>query len=67
MGCNDTFYFLNHKLIMTLSEERRRDELIRIIEGSVEQLSLPLLEAVYYDLISKGDIDIWLLLNCLAF
>ncbi len=58
MGCNDTLYFLNHKLIMTLSEERRRDELIRIIEGSVEQLSLPQLEAVYYDLISKGYIDI---------
>lgn len=58
MGCNDTLYFLNHKLIMTPSEERRRDELIRIIEGSVEQLSLPQLEAVYYDLISKGYIDI---------
>lgn len=34
-------------------EESRRDELIRIIEHSVEQLSLGELEALYYDLVSK--------------
>lgn len=31
----------------------RRDELVRIIEHSVERLSLGELEALYYDLVSK--------------
>ncbi|MBM6992859.1 MAG: hypothetical protein I3J02_06315 [Prevotella sp.] len=34
-------------------EETRRDELIRTIEHSIEQLSLPELEALYYDLVAK--------------
>lgn len=33
--------------------ESRRDELIRIIEHSVERLTLSELEALYYDLVSK--------------
>lgn len=36
------------------SDERRRDDLIRTIEHSVESLSLQELEALYYDMISKG-------------
>ena len=36
------------------SGEYRRDELIRIIEHSVEHLTRSELEALYYDLISKG-------------
>ncbi|EFA45523.1 hypothetical protein HMPREF0645_0114 [Hallella bergensis DSM 17361] len=39
-------------------EESRRAELIRIIEHSVEQLSLSELEALYYDLISKDYIKL---------
>lgn len=34
--------------------DQRRDELIRTIEHSVERLSLAELEALYYDLVSKG-------------
>lgn len=41
-----------------LSDDRRRDELIRTIEHSVETLSLPELEALHYDMISKGYITI---------
>jgi len=33
--------------------DSRRDELIRIIEHSVEHLTLAELEALYYDLVSK--------------
>lgn len=40
------------------SDDRRRDDLIRIIEHSVEGLSLPELEALHYDMISKGYIAI---------
>lgn len=40
------------------NNERRRDELIRSIEHSVENLSLGELEALYYDMISKGYINI---------
>lgn len=36
------------------SDERRRDDLIRNIEHSIEALTLPELEALYYDMISKG-------------
>lgn len=36
------------------NNERRQDELIRIIENSIERLSLPEIEALYYDMISKG-------------
>ena len=40
------------------NDERRRDELIRSIERSIEELSLGELEALYYDMISKGYIHI---------
>ena len=41
-----------------IADERRRDGLIRMIEHSVEKLSLQELEAVYYDLVSKGYIEL---------
>ena len=41
----------------TQSEERRRDELIRIIEHSIEKLTLPELEALYYDMTTKSFIN----------
>lgn len=37
-----------------MDDERRRDELVRNIERSVEGLTLSELEALYYDMISKG-------------
>lgn len=40
-----------------MNDERRRDDLIRTIERSIEKLSLQELEAVYYDLVSKGYIE----------
>ena len=39
------------------SEEQRRDELIRIIEHSVERLTLQELEALYYDMTTKNYIN----------
>ena len=36
-----------------VQDENRRAELIRVIEHSVEKLTLPELEALYYDSISK--------------
>lgn len=39
------------------SDERRRDELIRIIEHSVEKLTLAELEALYYDMATKNYIN----------
>lgn len=41
-----------------MGDERRKDDLIRTIEHSVEGLSLGELEALYYDMISKGYINI---------
>ena len=41
----------------TQSEEERRDELIRIIEHSVEKLTLAELEALYYDMATKQYIN----------
>lgn len=35
------------------ADEHRREELIRLIEHSVEQLTLPELEALYYDMTTK--------------
>jgi hypothetical protein len=35
-------------------DEHRRDELIRIIEHSVERLTLQELEALYYDMMTKS-------------
>ena len=37
-----------------VDEERRRDELIRAIEHSVENLSVQELEALHYDMVTKG-------------
>ena len=42
------------------SDEGRRDELIRIIEHSVEKLTLAELEALYYDMTTKNFINDWL-------
>ena len=39
------------------SEEHRRDELIRVIEHSVEKLTLQELEALYYDITTKSYIN----------
>lgn len=39
------------------SEEQRRDELIRVIERSVERLTLQELEALYYDMSTKNYIN----------
>ena len=36
-----------------VQDDARRAELVRIIEHSVERLSLAELEALYYDLVSK--------------
>ena len=41
----------------SLSDEGRRDELIRIIEHSVEKLTLAELEALYYDMTTKSYIN----------
>ena len=41
----------------TQSEDFRRDELIRLIEQSVEKLTLPELEALYYDMSTKNYIN----------
>ena len=38
-------------------DEGRRDELIRIIEHSVEKLTLAELEALYYDMTTKSYIN----------
>ena len=43
----------------TKSEDFRRDELIRIIEHSVEHLTLQELEALYYDMTTKNFINDW--------
>jgi len=39
------------------SDEGRRDELIRIIEHSVEKLTIQELEALYYDMSTKNYIN----------
>ena len=39
------------------SDDYRRDELIRIIEHSVEKLTLQELEALYYDMTTKSYIN----------
>lgn len=41
----------------TQSDETRRDELIRLIEHSVEKLTLSELEALYYDMTTKSYIN----------
>ena len=44
-------------LSFTQTEEYRRDELIRIIEHSLEKLTLQELEALYYDMSTKNYIN----------
>ncbi|MBQ3741428.1 MAG: hypothetical protein II854_03420 [Prevotella sp.] len=39
------------------SDEYRREELIRAIEHSIAQLTLPELEALYYDMSTKNYIN----------
>jgi hypothetical protein len=39
------------------SDDYRRDELIRVIEHSVEKLTLQELEALYYDMSTKNYIN----------
>lgn len=39
------------------ADDMRRDELIRTLERTIAQLSLPELEAVYYDMVAKGYIE----------
>ena len=39
------------------SDDFRRDELIRVIENSVESLTLQELEALYYDMSTKNYIN----------
>ena len=41
----------------SLSDDYRRDELIRIIEHSVEKLTLQELEALFYDMSTKNYIN----------
>jgi len=36
------------------TEENRRDELVKLIQHSAEQLSLSELEALHYDMLTKG-------------
>ena len=36
-----------------IENDTRRAELIRVLEHSIERLSLPELEALYYDLVAK--------------
>ena len=43
--------------IIEHSVEKLRDELIRIIEHSVEKLTLAELEALYYDMTTKSYIN----------
>lgn len=38
----------------TTDPEVRREELVRIIEHAVEELSVEQLEALYYDMLTKG-------------
>ena len=41
----------------SMSDDGRRDELVRIIEHSVEKLTLAELEALYYDMTTKNFIN----------
>ena len=40
-----------------INEDNRKEELIRLIERSVKELSLGELEALYYDMYTKGYIQ----------
>lgn len=44
---------MEERVTMMSDDEYRREELIRTVEHAVEQLSLPELEALYYDMLTK--------------
>ena len=48
---------MTHTGTVTHADEYRRDELIRMIERAVEKLTLPELEALYYDMTTKNYIN----------
>ena len=48
---------MTHTGTFTHTDEYRRDELIRMIERAVEKLTLPELEALYYDMTTKNYIN----------
>ena len=48
---------MTHTGTITHADEYRRDELIRMIERAVEKLTLPELEALYYDMTTKNYIN----------
>ena len=43
--------------MFTQSDEYRRDELIRVIERTIDKLTLAELEALYYDMTTKSYIN----------
>ena len=45
---------MDYLRLFTQSEDVRRDELIRLIERAVENLTLGELEALYYDMTTKS-------------
>lgn len=44
---------MEERVTMMSDDEYRREELIRTVEHAVERLSLPELEALYYDMLTK--------------
>ena len=52
-----SYLYMKPILSFTQTEEYRRDELIRIIEHSLEKLTLQELEALYYDMSTKNYIN----------
>ena len=54
---NDKLRTMAYMNKFTQSDDYRREELIRIIEHSVEKLTLAELEALYYDMSTKSYIN----------
>lgn len=48
---------MTHTGTFSQSDEYRREELIRLIEHSIEKLTLQELEALYYDMSTKNYIN----------
>lgn len=44
---------MTHFPYQGLDDDMRREELVRTLEHSIERLSLPELEALYYDMLTK--------------
>lgn len=57
MNINKEYTAMGYMDKFTKPEDFRRDELIRIIEHSVENLTLQELEALYYDMTTKNFIN----------